>query len=102
MKSAHRHELETNALAHRLEVVLDRIRPHVSTIVGCIAGAVILVLLWSWYSNSTSSSYGEAWNQYHQAVSSARPDLNALHQFAESHPGTEMQQLADITWADGQ
>lgn len=102
MKSAHRHELETNALAHRLEVALDRIRPYTSTIVGSIAAVVILMLLWSWISKASSSRHGEAWNQYHQAVSSARPDLNALHQFAEANPGTEMQQLADITWADGQ
>ncbi len=102
MKSAHRHELETNALAHRLEVALDRVRPYISTIVGTIAAVVILILFWSWFSSSSSSRHGEAWNQYHQAVSSARPDLNALHAFAEAHAGTEMQQLANITWADGQ
>jgi tetratricopeptide (TPR) repeat protein len=102
MKSAHRHELETNALAHRLEGVIDRLRPYSSTIIGSIAAAVILILLWSWISGASSSQRGAAWNEYHQAVGSARPDLEALNRFGEAHPGTEMQQLADITYADGQ
>jgi predicted negative regulator of RcsB-dependent stress response len=101
MKSAHRHELETNALAQRLEVLIDRIRPYSSTIVGAIAAAVILILAWSWFSNSRSARSGSAWNEYHSAVGAVRPDLNRLQQFAEEHPGTEMQQLANITLADG-
>ena len=36
MKSAHRHELETNVLAHRLEAYIERFRPYVSTVVGGI------------------------------------------------------------------
>ena len=32
MKSAHRHELQTNALAQRLDVAIQRLRPYVSTI----------------------------------------------------------------------
>ena len=36
MKSAHRHELETNVLAHRLEMFIERYRPYASQIVGVI------------------------------------------------------------------
>ena len=30
------------------------------------------------------------------------PNLEQLHQAAEEYPGTQMQQMADVTWADGQ
>jgi hypothetical protein len=59
-------------------------------------------LAWSWIANASSSRTGSAWNEYHSAIGAARPDLNRLQQFAEEHPGTEMQQLANITLADGQ
>ena len=32
MKSAHRHELETNVLAHRLESYVERFRPYLSKV----------------------------------------------------------------------
>ena len=43
MKSAHRHELETNVLAHRLEVYIERYRPYASRIVGVIIAVVVLI-----------------------------------------------------------
>jgi hypothetical protein len=102
MKSAHRHELQTNALAQRLEVAIERVRPYGSTIVGTIAAIIIVILGWSYFSNSSTSKRGEAWNVYHQAVGAVPPNLNELHQFAQDYPGSQMQQMADITWADGQ
>src|SRR5688500_9150416 len=102
MKSAHRHELQTNALAQRLDVAIERLRPYGSTIVGPIAAIVIVSLAWSYFSNASTSKRGEAWNIYHQAARAVPPNLNELHQFAQDYPGSQMQQMADITWADGQ
>lgn len=102
MKSAHRHELQTNALAHRLDVAINRTRPYVSTILGVIVAIAVLAFIWSYISGASEATRGDAWNQFNQAVGSAPPNLEALHQSAQEFPGTKMQQLADVTWADGQ
>jgi hypothetical protein len=102
MKSAHRHQLETNALAQRLDVAIERFRPYASTVAGVIVAAVVLILIWSYVSRSSTARQGEAWDTFNQALGSVPPNLNELHQSAQEHPGTKMQQLADATWADGQ
>jgi hypothetical protein len=102
MKSAHRHELQTNALAHRLELAIDRLRPYTSTIIGVLIGIVVLSLIWSYVSSSTTAEQSEAWEAYNSSVSTLPPNLDRLRTSAQEYPGTQMQQLADITWADGQ
>lgn len=102
MKSAHRHELQTNALAQRLDVLIERWRPYASTIAGVILALVALMFVWSFVSRSSTARQGAAWDAYHRAITSRPPDLNQLHQSAAEYPGSKMQQLSDITWADGQ
>jgi len=102
MKSAHRHELQTNALAQQLDVAIDRTRPYISTILGVIVALALGALAWSYFSNASEATHSDAWNQFNLAVGAAPPNLDALHQSAQEYPGTKMQELADITWADGQ
>jgi hypothetical protein len=102
MKSAHRHELETNALAHRLEVYIERYKPYIAKV--GLAGLALIALLfaWSYVSGSSAARRGEAWDEYNQAIGSLPPNLDALRHAAEENPGTGMQRMADVTWADGQ
>ncbi|MCI0334310.1 MAG: hypothetical protein L0228_13910 [Planctomycetes bacterium] len=102
MKSAHRHELQTNALAQRLDVLIQRLRPYVSTVAGVVLAIAVLMLIWSYVSRSSATRHGAAWNAFNQAVGSAPPNLEELHRSAQEYPGTKMQEMADITWADGQ
>jgi hypothetical protein len=102
MKSEHRHELETNWLAKRLNVVIERGRPYASTVAGIAAAIVLAFLVWSYVARSSSARQGEAWNEFNQAVVSPQPDVERLRALAEEHPNTKMQQLADVTWADSQ
>jgi hypothetical protein len=55
MKSEHRHELETNALAKRLDNAIEQLRPYASTIAGVIVALVIVMFLWSYIAGSSSA-----------------------------------------------
>jgi hypothetical protein len=102
MKSAHRHELETNVLAQRLDVFIERAKPYAATAAGIVVALVVIMFVWSYVSGSSASRQGEAWDAYHRGVASVPPNLDQLRRSAEEYPGTKMQQLADVTWADGQ
>ncbi|MEX2309769.1 MAG: hypothetical protein WD738_19505 [Pirellulales bacterium] len=102
MKSAHRHQLETNALAHRLEELIERLRPYAATAAGVIVAIVVVMFIWSYVSGSSSARQGAAWDAYHRGVAAVPPNLDQLRRSAEEYPGTQMQLLADVTWADGQ
>jgi hypothetical protein len=102
MKSAHRHELETNALAHRLEVFIERYKPYASRIVGGLIAIVALILIGSYLAGSSSARKSEAWDTFNHAVTSTPPNLDELHRTAQDYPGTPMQQVSDVTWADAQ
>jgi len=102
MKSAHRHQLETNILAKRLESYIERYRPYLSTIVGVAIALVLLMLAWSYLTGASAARRSGAWDAYNQAVGAMPTDLAALRATAQEHPNTKMQQMADVTWADGQ
>jgi hypothetical protein len=106
MKSAHRHELETNALAHRLEVYIERYRPYASQIVGILIAIVAVILIASYLLGSSSARKSEAWDSFNRTLTSASlgspTSLEELRRTSQEYPGTPMQQLADVTWADAQ
>ncbi|HVT27527.1 MAG TPA: hypothetical protein VHE81_05860 [Lacipirellulaceae bacterium] len=108
MKSAHRHQLETNVLAQRLEGYIERCRPYTSMILGVIVALAVAFLIWSFISSTSAARRSEAWNSYNNAVL-ASPSrffspstLDDIHRAAQDYPGTRMQEVADVTWADGQ
>ncbi|MEX2091023.1 MAG: hypothetical protein WD971_00020 [Pirellulales bacterium] len=102
MKSEHRHELETNWLAHHVAIWLDRLQPYNSLIVGSLLTIVILFFAYSFFGGESSARQSAAWSSYNQAVAGNLPNLETLHESAEEYPDSPMQQFADITWADGQ
>jgi predicted negative regulator of RcsB-dependent stress response len=102
MKSAHRHELETNVLAHRLEAYIDRYRPYATTVAGVLLAIVVAILIWTYMSGSSAARRNEAWDSYNQALNTNPPKLEELRRTAEDNPGTSIEQLANITWADAQ
>jgi predicted negative regulator of RcsB-dependent stress response len=102
MKSEHRHELETNWLAHHTAIWLERIQPYNSLIVGALLTILILMFAYSYFGGETSARQSAAWNSYNEAVEGGAPDIDRLRESAEEFPDSPMQQLADITWADGQ
>jgi len=102
MKSAHRHELETNTLAHRLEGYIENYRPYAARVVGGIIALVLVILAVSYISGLSSSKQSQAWDAFNMAVAANPPDLKLIHQTAQDYPGTSMQELADVTWADSQ
>ena len=102
MKSQHRHELETNWLAHHTAIWIERVQPYSSLIVGGLLVIVILMLAYSYFGSESSARQSAAWNSYNEAVEGLLPNLDQLHQSAGEYPDSPMQQFADITWADGQ
>jgi hypothetical protein len=103
MKSAHRHELETNVLAHGLEGYIERCRPYIGKVGLGILAFVAILFVWSYVSSSSAARQGEAWDAYNLAVGTGNlPNLDVLRRASEENPGTAMQRMADATWADGQ
>jgi Tetratricopeptide repeat-like domain len=103
MKSEHRHQLETNVMAERLGDWIDKLRPYATSVAGILLFVFIAMFAWSYLTGSSSAWQNQAWDAYNDAVASpTMPNLGLLRESAEAHPGTKMQQLADITWADGQ
>jgi hypothetical protein len=102
MKSVERHKLETNVLAHGLEVYIERYKPYVAKIAAGALAFVAILFIWSYVSGSSSAQKNSAWDAYNDAVGSQPMNLEQLRRAAEENPGTKMQQMADVTWADGQ
>ncbi len=102
MKSVERHKLETNVFAHKLEVYIERYKPYVSKVAIGIVAFIALLFIWSYLSGSSAARKNEAWDSYNLALGSRPMNLEALHRTAQEYQGTKMQQLADVTWADGQ
>jgi tetratricopeptide (TPR) repeat protein len=102
MKSVERHKLETNVLAHGLEVYIERYRSYLPTVIYGILALIAVIFIWSYISNSSAASKSEAWDSYNFAVGSQPMNVEQLRQAAEEFPGTAMQQMADLTWADSQ
>ncbi len=102
MKSAHRHQLETNVLAQRLDVLIQQIRPYAATVAGTVLAVVVIMFIWRYVSGSSAAQQAEAWDAYHRSVAGMPPNLEQLRRSAEEFQGTKMEQLANITWADGQ
>lgn len=101
MKSEHRHELETNWLAHHVAAWLERIQPYNSLLVSVLLTVAVLLVAYSFFGSESSARQSAAWNSYNEAVAGAMPNLEKLRDSAAEFPDSAMQPIADITWADG-
>jgi hypothetical protein len=102
MKAQHRHELETNALAKRLAVVVEQLQPYAPTVIGIVVACVLGLVALSYYSGASAARDSETWNAYNQAVEGLIPNLDRLKQAAEENAGTPAQLWSNAAWADGQ
>jgi predicted negative regulator of RcsB-dependent stress response len=102
MKSAHRHQLETNVLAQRLEQYVARYRPYTSRIIGVLVAVLVLILVWTFVAGNSAKSRSEAWDSYNRALGGTQVNPDEIHRTAQEYPNTTMQQMADVTWADAQ
>ncbi|MEM9353957.1 MAG: hypothetical protein AAGA92_13165 [Planctomycetota bacterium] len=104
MKSEHRHELETNELAHWLEVTIERAKPYTGYILAGIAAAVIAVLATSFAGGRSAEKEEQAWEAFALASYSRELDLASLQEVAVSddYAGSDVQEWAYLTWADRQ
>jgi hypothetical protein len=102
MKSEHRHELETNWLAHHVAIWIERVRPYNSLIVGSLLALVVVLAAYSFFGGETAARQAAAWRSYNESVEGSLPNLDRLHESADEYPDSPVQEFADITWADGQ
>lgn len=105
MKSAKRHELQTNELAdwigNHAEGASDYFWPVVGGVVVAFAAAIGI----AWYINSQDSSAASAWDQYYQAFGE-KERVEELKKVADNHPSSAAalwarQSVADINLAQG-
>jgi hypothetical protein len=102
MKAEHRHELETNALAKRLAVVVERVRPFTPGIIVAAVVGLLGMIGFTYFSSESAAKQSEIWNAFNQSVEGLIPNMDGLKQTAEENAGTPTQLLANAAWADGQ
>jgi hypothetical protein len=105
MKSVQRHNLETNWLAKHMKVWIERAQPHLAKIAGVAAAVFLAIIVVVWMTGASASRELEAWDLFNAIVSQrtmTQRSLTELNRAAEEYQDTAIQELASITWADGQ
>ncbi|MAT69939.1 MAG: hypothetical protein CMJ58_10505 [Planctomycetaceae bacterium] len=104
MRAEHRHKLQTNELAKDLEIGLQKLRPHMTTVFTVIGAALILFGVFSYWRNSQAEKAQTAWSAYETAVLTPELDLDAAQKVftSEQLGGQEAQEWAALAWADRQ
>ncbi|TWT48625.1 tetratricopeptide repeat protein [Botrimarina hoheduenensis] len=101
MDSEHRHELEENVLASWLERKIEAIKPQLPLIATVLIAGAAALLGWSAYKASNQDARGARWRSFTVAMEGPSPSLEGLKQAALDHPGTGVEEWAEVTWADG-
>jgi hypothetical protein len=104
MKSQQRHELQTNELADKLGIWLQRIRPYSQQIILGVVPVVVVVVVGLYMNNQRIARAGAGWSDYFQAF--AQRDPQALSEVARLHSGNPAalwaeQAAGDILLATG-
>jgi hypothetical protein len=105
MKSVQRHNLETNWLAKHMKVWIEKSQPHLAKIASVAAAVFLVIVVVAWMSGASASRELEAWDLFNAIVSQRsmmQRSLTELNRAAEEYQDTAIQELASITWADGQ
>ena len=105
MKSAKRHELQTNELADWLGTQAEGAADYFWPVVGGVVVAFAAAIGIAWYITNQDSSAALAWDQYYQAFGEKEREAE-LKKVADNHPSSAaalwaQQSLADITLAKG-
>ncbi len=104
MKTERRHDLETNELARRATVWIEKVKPYSTLLVGV---AVVLLGVWvisSVWGSIAASEDEAAWDAYGLAISSDDLEMVKMQRLANDdlYQGTRMQEWAFAAWADRQ
>ena len=78
MKTAKRHELQTNELADWIGKKIDAIQPYSRAIVGVIVVALVAVFAGMYLSRQNAAQSAQGWQAYFAAMESGNPDAEAL------------------------
>jgi len=104
MKTERRHSLETNALAHRISVWIEKIKPYSNYLFGAAAVLLGIAVVSSLWGSHSAARQKAGWDAYFMAYDTSDPELMSLQRVAseDQYAGTPMQEWAYVTWADRQ
>ncbi|MCA9237511.1 MAG: hypothetical protein KDA44_18685 [Planctomycetales bacterium] len=104
MRTERRHRLATNELAHDLEIGVQKLRPHMTTVVSIVGAALVLFGLFTFWRNSQAQKSQAAWTELQSAMLAPGTELEAVHKVIadEELGGQEAQEWAAVAWADRQ
>jgi hypothetical protein len=98
MDSERRHELEENDLAGTTTQLVDRIRPHLRTIVTAIGAVFAGLAAWTLIASQQEAAKAQSWETCLAAISSG--DGKALGDVLRRFPGTPAASWAQLVLAD--
>lgn len=98
MKTARRHELQTNELADRLAKGLQTAKPYGRVILGGVVLVFLLLLAMAIWSSRSSSRAATAWEEYLQAMSTR--DRDKLEELGSRYEGTAAGAWARLATGD--
>jgi len=104
MKTERRHNLETNELAHRIAVWIEKIKPYSAQLFGAAVVLLGLAVASSLWNSHSASRQEAAWDAYALNIDTPDPELLSLHRVAgeDQYANTPMQEWAYVAWADRQ
>ncbi len=100
MKTERRHDLETNVLADTMARWIDHIKPYTNVIWAVVVVGLVIAIGGYLVTSRSSQREAEAWEEYYNAVSGGRVDLNQLQRIAQEYSGTKIADWANIARAD--
>jgi tetratricopeptide (TPR) repeat protein len=86
MKTQRRHELQTNQLADRIGVYLQKVRPYQKQVLYGVLGVAVLGAAVLYLTSQQQAKAGVSWQEYFKAMVEQRPD--ALEEVARQQSGT--------------
>ncbi len=98
MQPDRQHELEQNDLAGNTIDLLERIRPHLRSILTAVGILFVGLAAWTLVSSQQTAARAQSWEACMNALSSGKTE--ALADVARRHPGTPAAQWARLTLAD--
>lgn len=98
MKTARRHELQSNELAHRLTPAIEWLQSHAALVGAALVGTAVVVGAFFYFQNRSKSRATAAWNEYFTAE--AAGDAQRLAAVADQNPESTAGQLAALYLAD--
>lgn len=98
MDGERRHELEDNDLAESTVAVVERLRPHFTTIALGIAAAAVGLAAWTIVSSQQAASRSQSWDACMMALSEGNAER--LADVIRRYPGSAAAQWSQLMMAD--